>query len=151
MATSSPPAQFKGRELCSLQVERLGYGNNRQGAKFSLVMMDAYLAIYSETCMHAVEYPSHEFLLAPRHREDLPKLLPIMISSRLHKMKAATAQLTSTPNGNYRAAMIFLDKLDFASVTPGRPGIPMKPCHSSSKSSERSDSTIGLSIERFPD
>ena len=38
-----------------------------------------------------------------------------------------------------------------APVTPGRPGIPMKPCPSSSKSSERSDPTIGRSIERFPD
>ena len=36
-------------------------------------------------------------------------------------------------------------------VTPGRPGIPMKPCPSSSKSSERSDPTIGRSIERLPD
>ena len=37
------------------------------------------------------------------------------------------------------------------SVTPVRRGIPMKPCPSSSKSNERSDPTIGRSIERLPD
>ena len=114
MATSSPPAQFKSRELCSFWIERLGYENNLNRAKFSSVMMDAYLAIYSEIYMHAVEYPSHEFSLTPRHREDLPKFLPNIISPRLHKMKAAIEKLASTPNSNYRADMILLDMLDFA-------------------------------------
>ena len=96
------------------EIQSLGYWNDMNRAKLSSVMMDAYLAVNPKACMHAAEHPSHEFVLLPRQREEPPKVLLDTIFPQLDEMKATIAERASTPNANYRAAMNFLDVLDFA-------------------------------------